>query len=494
MSTAPIAPPAPSGPQLAAAVRQIATGAAAVRDLVAAGALGELSDAAVSELALVLHRASETCDAVSATAVARVADSGYPAVEGFLTPASWWRSRTKTSRDGAGDRVRFTRRLRQHYQVTATWWGQGKIDGAQAQILTSGLDGVLTCLKRHRKERAKVTGETLSAEDLAQQLNEARADFEARFLVLASKWGTDTRRTAIKAARELADPDGGSAAGMRAASESCTTITEVGDMSVIKSYVTRDVAAMVRTVLDHYRNARYAAGKNPCDPSTEHACEVGEIDPVTGERITITNAQRDGAAFTDWVTATLDSGLGSEKQSERPHLDVTVSLTDLAAASTSGAGWATVQRLGSPIPVHSALRVGCAADVRLVLVETEYRDPHTGEVIAPELVELMLAGAGILDYGRSKRIVTSDLRRALALRDQGCAFPDCVRPPAHTQAHHVKHWVVGGTTALDNTVLLCSRHHHYVHEGGWRITPRIGLRYNQAGYWDFTPPDPPRRS
>ena len=489
MSTAPtLAAPVPSGPELAAVARRITTDVAVVRDLAAAGALAELSDEAVAELALVLHRASQTCEAVSATAVARVADSGYCAVEGFLTPATWWRARTKTSRDGAGDHIRFTRRLRRHYQLTATWWGQGRIDGEQAQILTVGLDGVLTCLKRHLKAQAHVGGETLSVEDLTAQLDEARADFQQRFLVLANTWGTDTLRTAIKAARELADPDGGSGAGMRAASRSCTTITEVGEMAVIKSYVSREVAAMVRTVLDHYRNARYHAGQDAHEASTTDQAEVAERDPVTGDPITITNGQRDAAAFTDWVTATLDRGLGSEKQSERPHLDVTVSLTDLATASEGGPGWAVLNTTGSPIPVRSALRVGCDADVRLVLIEGQYRDPHTGQVIPPELVELMFAGMGILDYGRSKRIVPVPLRNTLVLRDKGCAFPDCVRPPAHTQAHHVKHWVDGGTTSLDNTVLLCSRHHHYVHEGGWTITARPDLRYNQPGYWKFTSP------
>jgi hypothetical protein len=57
----------------------------------------------------------------------------------------------------------------------------------------------------------------------------------------------------------------------------------------------------------------------------------------------------------------------------------------------------------------------------------------------------------------------------LRLRDHGCAFPGCT----HTRflhAHHIEHWLHGGSTSLDNTVLLCSFHHHQVHEGGWTIT------------------------
>ncbi len=55
------------------------------------------------------------------------------------------------------------------------------------------------------------------------------------------------------------------------------------------------------------------------------------------------------------------------------------------------------------------------------------------------------------------------------LRDHGCAFPGC----SHSRflhAHHVEHWLHGGETSLDNLTMLCSRHHHLVHEGGWTIS------------------------
>jgi 5-methylcytosine-specific restriction endonuclease McrA len=101
---------------------------------------------------------------------------------------------------------------------------------------------------------------------------------------------------------------------------------------------------------------------------------------------------------------------------------------------------------------------------------------------------LRLAGTGILDYGRAERIVPGKLRRALAHRDRGCIFPGCHRPPAHTEAHHVIHWIHGGETNLANCVLLCSRHHHFVHEGGWTITARPGTHWSQPGHWQFHRP------
>jgi len=75
----------------------------------------------------------------------------------------------------------------------------------------------------------------------------------------------------------------------------------------------------------------------------------------------------------------------------------------------------------------------------------------------------------LLDLGRATRVITPALRRALALRDGGCAAVGCDRPPPWTDAHHLVHWLHGGPTSLDNLVLLCRTHHLAVHEHGWRL-------------------------
>jgi Domain of unknown function (DUF222)/HNH endonuclease len=79
------------------------------------------------------------------------------------------------------------------------------------------------------------------------------------------------------------------------------------------------------------------------------------------------------------------------------------------------------------------------------------------------------AAVELLDLGRATRVVSPGLRRALAVRDGGCAAAGCDRPPAWTDAHHVEHWLHGGPTSLDNLVLLCRVHHRAVHEGGGHL-------------------------
>ena len=71
----------------------------------------------------------------------------------------------------------------------------------------------------------------------------------------------------------------------------------------------------------------------------------------------------------------------------------------------------------------------------------------------------------------------------LAVRDGGCVFPDCTRPLAWCEGHHLWHWLDGGPTDLANLALLCRAHHRAVHEGGWHSRPRGPDRHFTA-----TPP------
>ena len=64
--------------------------------------------------------------------------------------------------------------------------------------------------------------------------------------------------------------------------------------------------------------------------------------------------------------------------------------------------------------------------------------------------------------------------KALQVRDQGCVWPGCDRPATWCEGHHLIHWARGGTTDLENQVLLCGFHHRLAHEGGWQIVKLDG--------------------
>jgi hypothetical protein len=80
-----------------------------------------------------------------------------------------------------------------------------------------------------------------------------------------------------------------------------------------------------------------------------------------------------------------------------------------------------------------------------------------------------------LDVGRATPVVSSAQRRAVTVRDGGCRFPGCDRPPSWCDAHHIVHWADGGPTDLCNLILLCRRHHGMLHErGGFSLTVEDG--------------------
>ncbi|HEX4397807.1 MAG TPA: DUF222 domain-containing protein [Trebonia sp.] len=74
-----------------------------------------------------------------------------------------------------------------------------------------------------------------------------------------------------------------------------------------------------------------------------------------------------------------------------------------------------------------------------------------------------------LDIGYSDSIPAS-IRRAVQLRDRGCAWPRCRRPAAWCDVHHLQHKADGGKTSVSNCVLLCQFHHDIcIHRLGWRL-------------------------
>jgi hypothetical protein len=132
------------------------------------------------------------------------------------------------------------------------------------------------------------------------------------------------------------------------------------------------------------------------------------------------------------------AGNGGERFQVMVHLDEEVLGADGAMAGTL--------EDGTRVSAETLRRVAC--DCGLVAVH------HDGQG---------------LDISRRSRSIPPAIRRALMLRDHGCAFPGCTRG-RFLHAHHVEHWLHGGSTSLDNLVMLCSFHHHLVHEGGWRVT------------------------
>jgi hypothetical protein len=150
-------------------------------------------------------------------------------------------------------------------------------------------------------------------------------------------------------------------------------------------------------------------------------------------------------------------GVPARQGGERPHVTVTLN-------------WDVIHRTigtaflddGHPVSPATVRRLLCDATV----------------------IPAVLGGAGeVLDLGRSARTFNRATRRAITLRDKGCAWPGCDRPPAWTDCHHVAWWVRDlGDTSYHNGCLLCAHHHTEIHKGDWVIVFAID------GVPEFIPP------
>jgi hypothetical protein len=104
---------------------------------------------------------------------------------------------------------------------------------------------------------------------------------------------------------------------------------------------------------------------------------------------------------------------------------------------------------GISLPPETVRRLACEAAIVPIVLNT------TGEV---------------LECGREQRVANRAQRRALRAMYRTCGYPGCDVVFDRCHIHHVIEWIHNGSTDLDNMLPLCSRHHHLVHEGRWRLT------------------------
>jgi hypothetical protein len=183
-------------------------------------------------------------------------------------------------------------------------------------------------------------------------------------------------------------------------------------------------------------------------------------------------ARRYADALVELAGHGLDAALLPRVGGQRPHLQVTTSLETLVGAAGAPAGM--LERAG-PIGTPTVQRLACDASVTRVLLGSD---------------------SAVVDVGRARRLPSGPTRRALHARHGGCEWPGCDRPASWTAAHHIKHWAHGGTTDLNNLVLLCHRHHSLVHEGGWDLVrgadgEMISVAPVPVVRWQSRAPDPP---
>ncbi len=251
-----------------------------------------------------------------------------------------------------------------------------------------------------------------------------------------------------------------------AAAEQGVDLSEV-DVVLADTAATRQHVQLGR-VVQHYLSRLDPDGPEP-DPTEARSLSIcrhtdgsrtfrGELDAVGGEKFEAmlesfvqadrpagdlrTRAQQLADALVQAADVALTSGRLPVLRTVKPHVLVTIPLADLVDPAT-GPGAADTG-FGATISAGRARWLACDGNVTRI-------------VIGPE--------GQPLDLGRSKRVVPPHLRRAVELRDRTCVFAGCYAPSYWCDVHHLVHWIDGGDTSLENSGLLCERHHTKVHHG-----------------------------
>ena len=239
---------------------------------------------------------------------------------------------------------------------------------------------------------------------------------------------------------------------------------------------------------------------------------VGLLDPESAAVVTnaigaATSPRRGGPRFVDHDAARAEELLNDPRTPEQIALDALVELIDIAVRAhdnhTLGVRRADVRLLVSQRdleahrdfeahPDFEAHRHGSSTGVAFIDGQRASVSVATAERHACDggFIPIVFDGEGqVLNVGRTQRFHTAQQRIVIAARDGGCVVDGCDRPASWCEVHHINEFSKGGSTSVEDAVLLCRHHHLWMHNNGWRIT-RTG-----STYWLIPPPDidPERR-
>jgi hypothetical protein len=233
-----------------------------------------------------------------------------------------------------------------------------------------------------------------------------------------------------------------------------------GGMVKVEMVLGPDEADLVMRAIDCAREMGQPNTKR--ETATVAATDTRErgnehVSAEDSEQVAAWPSRPDGvvALAESFLAGNAAKGNGGERYQVVVHVDQDA----LAPDGTSDGTWAATLEDGTHVSAESLRRVACDCGVVAAVGDQD----------------------GGLSIGRRSRSIPPAIRRAIQLRDRGCRFPGCTHD-RFLHGHHVRHWLHGGETSVENLIQLCTRHHHLVHEGGWSVVR------DDAGNWTFADP------
>ena len=459
-------------------------------DLVSAAGLGSVA-------AAVLGKASR--------------DSGDLRTSGFMSVKAFFRDGVGISGAGASQLQRLGTGV-DRYPALKAGVLAGRFHPDAVLVAVRGIDYAVADLRGQARDEARARGEAIVV-PVAEVGTVADVEEVCRSLIFHL------------------DPEAAARRALEALERREVRFAQVGTQSRVTMVLDAVTGAAFKTVLDAEVDRRFREGSLP-----------EELQPTGDEaederRARLARPRLYAEVFEALIRRLLDEQLVGTKHGEAPHVSLLVS-EDIHAAG----GPAQLLVPGQePVTVanETAARILCDAKVTeihvnglvpdrtriaptsltsLVKHQRSARDtaagvhpdeltPCTCQASGPgpdgesgsrlvdldaltdpsEAHDLVGRCASVHCVGRESRTATKQQRKALAAGQQHCMFPGCRVDASRCEAHHVLPWERGGATCLSDLILLCSRHHHLVHEGRWRILADPGHPDGDPRHWVFRP-------
>lgn len=392
------------------------------------------------EALVVLDRLTSRVSALKLRIVAAADDVAD--AEGQRDVASWLAGATR----GDGSTARREQRLAQacdaRWREVGAALSSGRINVEQAHVLTRSLDDLARTL------RDLADDDSVSPPMTGDRITDLLCQAESHLLAEADQFGPrDLARLGAGILQVIAPHVFDDAEGRRLADQDrharrVTSLSSqrLGDgTALIKARVPESVATRLLTTLEAFTNPR----KHPAS-AAERATGTDRPDrpdgphraqDATGEGLPY--PVRLGQAFCSLLEG-LDPNRLPLHGGTATSLVITLDLETLIR----GVGHGTLPT-GETVSAGELRRLACTADLIPAVLGT---------------------GSHALDLGLTARLFSPAQRRALALRDTHCRARGCDIPATWCEAHHLVPWSGGGRTDLENGVLLCSHHHHRIHD------------------------------
>jgi hypothetical protein len=413
----------------------LATAVAVLRDVPrSVSSCRAASDAALMESLRLAGEARRLADAHVALVAGEIERRSSPELggaglarrEGARTPEELLRSTTGTTGRDAVVALRVGRLVQTDGDVLGGAVAEGSVSVPAAEAIRAGLEGAAAdpVLVAEATELLCAEASTLDPDRLLKRAREVRDELDEA--------GIASREAVLRGRRSLRRLD-----------------LRDGMKRLIWDYDPL-TAGVVDEVYDRATSPRLG-GPRFVDSDAVARAEALERDERTTEQIA-------SDAFTELLRQS--AGLDPSVLLGRgmPAVRVLVSAGDLAA----GVGHGVIEGSNEAVSIGTVQALACANGTQ------------------PALLDSL---GNVLDLGREQRLFSRHQRVALAIRDGGCLWAGCERPPSWCEAHHIDHYADGGCTDLERGVLLCRHHHLKLHNEGWQIRRREGR------YWLHPPPD-----